>query len=110
MNTRPSTHAAARVAEKRRAILEANPKPQRSELVDLLLAEARARQDAIDNTKPTKSSGLASAQRQPARQPVAKPAPPPTATLTDDEAAFFENLLAPAPPTDNTTDDHHDDN
>ena len=108
---RPPNPASIRVEEKRRAIRAANPNPPRSELVDMMLAEAKARQGVLDESKPAKSSGLSAAQRQPARQPAAKPAPPPpTALLTDDEAAFFENLLAPAPPADNTTDDHHDDN
>ena len=98
---RPPNPASIRVEEKRRAIRETNPNPPRSELVDMMLTEAKTRQGVLDDAKPAKSSGLSAAQKQPARQPAVKPAPPPpTAALSDEEAEFFENLLAPASPTD----------
>lgn len=96
-------HAARRLEEKRQGIIETNPNPPRSEVVDMMLAEALDREDELAAAKAEKAGGrgLRSAQRRPAKveRPAVKP-PLPASSMSDEDAQFFENLLAPAPPTD----------
>lgn len=100
--SRSNNHAALRLEEKRQGIIETNPNPPRSEVVDMMLAEALDREAELASAKSAKAGarGLRSAQRQPvkAERPVVKPSlPASSSSISDEEAAFFENLLAPAP-------------
>ena len=99
--SRPNNHAAFRLEEKRQGIIETNPNPPRSEVVDMMLAEALDREAELAAAKNEKAGarGLRSAQRRPvkAEKPAVRPFLPASSSLSEDEAAMFENLLAPAP-------------
>lgn len=111
---RSDNYAAQRLEEKRQGIIETNPNPPRSEVVDMMLAEALDREGQLDAAKAEKAGaqGLRAAQRRPvkAERPAVKAPLLASSSMSDDDAAFFENLLAPAPPTDtNPQKGSHDD-
>lgn len=85
-------HAAERLKERRESILQVNPDPPRSEIVDMMLAEALQREQQLSELKAEKggSRGLQAAQRKPVTRKV-EPVP-----AADNEAIkFFEDLLTP---------------
>lgn len=106
-------YAAVRVHERLEEKVRLNPDPPRSEIVDLMVAEAMEREQAIEEGKAAKSrtkpGGLKAAQSR----PVSKPEPQPESVdeviglagdsdeLQDETMAFFENLLASPPASDN---------
>lgn len=95
-----SNFAALRLDVHRLEILEANPNPPRSEIVDMMLFEALEREDQIAEAKAEKGGpkGLRAAQRRPVK-PM-RTAELPAQSLGDDVTNFFESLLAPACSTD----------
>lgn len=108
-----SNFAASRLDAHRLEILEANPNPPRSEIVDMMLFEALEREDQIAEAKAEKGGpkGLRAAQRRPVKverqpQPSAGLASP---AMSDEMESFFENLLAPASATEGSAKkDEHD--
>ncbi|MFB0827748.1 hypothetical protein ACEU07_20950 [Chromobacterium violaceum] len=110
-------YAAVRVHERLEEKVRLNPDPPRSEIVDLMVAEAMEREQAIEEGKAAKSKakpgGLKAAQSRPVSNPV--PQSESMAEVTglakadgdepqDETMAFFENLLASAPAGDNQED------
>lgn len=105
--------AGQRLGVRRLEIVTANPNPPRSEIVDMMLAEALGREDQIAEAKAEKggAKGLRAAQRRPVKverqpQPSAGLA---SSAMSDEMESFFENLLAPASATEGSAKkDEHD--
>lgn len=111
VDPKPQNFAGQRLNMRRIEIVTANPNPPRSEIVDMMLAEALGREDQIAEAKAEKggNKGLRAAQRRPVKVQPQPSAGLASSAMSGDMESFFENLLAPASATESSAKkDEHD--